>query len=152
MSDDLETEARGGSASIPASQDDQSEALDDDKLGGTYPPDQPVGVDEYGITDQEQRIDEPIAERVLREEPELDGIPDAERAGRLVAPDEGIEADDEAAAVASSVDDLSRGDLSADDIASGDTTTRDTATELATDLSAEEAAVHVVAEDGDGLG
>ena len=146
MTDDLETEARGGNASIPVSQDDQSEALDDDKLAGEFPPDEPVGVDEYGITPAEQRIDEPIDERVLREQPEATGTGQDDVAGRLVAPDEGNGPDDEAAAVASATGDGERGGLSVDDIGSGDSTTRDTATERATDLSAEESAVHVVDE------
>jgi hypothetical protein len=49
---------------------DQAEALDDDELGGDYPPEEPLGVEEYGTTPAEERYDEPLDERVLREEPE----------------------------------------------------------------------------------
>jgi len=146
MSDDLEIEARSGDATIPVSQDDKSEQLDDDKLTGDFPPDEPVGVDEYGITPMEQRIDEPIEERVLREQPEVTDIGQAPEAGRLVAPDAGMGPDDEAAAVATAVGGVPGEQLTPDDIAIGDSTTRDTATERETDLSAEEAAVHVVDE------
>ena len=53
-----------------ADEDEQSEILDDDRLGGDYPPDEPLGVDEYGLTAAEQQVDEPLDERVRREEPE----------------------------------------------------------------------------------
>ena len=35
-----------------------------------YPPDAPQGVDQYGTTAQEERVDEPLAARVAREEPD----------------------------------------------------------------------------------
>ncbi|MBK5223644.1 MAG: hypothetical protein JJE52_12395 [Acidimicrobiia bacterium] len=100
---------------------DRSEQLDDEKLAVTgspfeelqYPPDRPVGVNQYGTTAAEERIDEPLAERVLREEPEE--LPDPDGI-RLVAPDRGGAPDTEAAAVAT--------------------------TSPATNLSAEEDAVH----------
>lgn len=147
MTDDLETEARSGDATIPVSQDDKSEQLDGDKITGDFPPEEPVGVDEYGITEQEQRIDEPIQERVLREEPEVADVGRADEAGRLVAPDEGSLPDDESAAVASAVERLPESQLEPADSGAGDSTTRDTATEHVPDLTAEEAAVHVVEED-----
>lgn len=43
---------------------------DDPTAGGAYPPDEPLAVDDYGTTPAEDRIDEPIAERVEREVPE----------------------------------------------------------------------------------
>lgn len=49
---------------------DQSEALDDDKLAGDYPPERPVGALDYGTTPQEERFGEPLAERIQREEPD----------------------------------------------------------------------------------
>lgn len=139
MSDDTTTD--------PVDQADKSEALDDDNLAGNYPPDEPVGVDEYGITEAEQRVDEPIAERVLREEPEVTELGQAQEVGRLVAPDEGIGPDDESAAVASAVERLPEDQIAEGDIGVGDSTTRDTATERVPDLSAEEAAMHLVDED-----
>lgn len=45
-------------------QDPNDDAMDD------YPPDHLQGANEYGITPQEERIDEPLAERVWREEPD----------------------------------------------------------------------------------
>jgi hypothetical protein len=147
MTDDLETEARSGDATVPVSQDDKSEQLDDDKLTGDFPPDAPLGSTQYGITAQEQRIDEPIAERVAREKPETATVGQPDEAGRLVAPDEGTGPDDEAAAVASAVEGIPPHDITSGDIGIGDSTTRDTATEMVRDLSAEESAVHVVEED-----
>lgn len=113
---------------------DRAEALDDDKLADTsttpvedleYPPDEPMGVDAYGTTAAEERWDEPIDERVGREEPEDGPIGDGMR---LVDPDEGAAGDDEPDAVATAED--------------------------ASDLSAEEAAIHLTESppmgDGDG--
>jgi len=129
--------------------ENSSEELDDAKLGGDYPPDEPMGVEEYGLTAQEERVDEPLADRIAREEPDfgeraegsLGGDEDA--VGRLVAPDEGVHVDDEAAAVATAVDDVRPDDLPVGDVGTGDSTTYDVATELVPELSAEEAAVHV---------
>lgn len=50
---------------------DPSELLDDDVLPAEYPPDHPTGVDDYGTTAQEERVDEPLEERIRREEPEV---------------------------------------------------------------------------------
>lgn len=60
-----------------ASDDDVSERTDDDVLGPEYPPDRPMGVTQYGTTAQEERVDEPIDERVRREEPDDGAAPDA---------------------------------------------------------------------------
>jgi hypothetical protein len=58
---------------------DVAEALDADKIVddrgaedelGDYPPDAPMGVEDYGVTDREEAVDEPLAERVAREEPD----------------------------------------------------------------------------------
>lgn len=93
----------------------QSEALDDDKIGGEYPPDEPLGVEDYGTTPAEERWDEPIDERIEREVPEGD------------------------TAAAQSGD---SGPLADDDSFTGDETTRDVATE-GVPGPAEEEAVHV---------
>ena len=50
---------------------DEAEAVDSDKLGDEYPPEEPLGVDEYGTTAAEERVDEPLEERVAREEPDV---------------------------------------------------------------------------------
>jgi hypothetical protein len=47
-----------------------AEATDDDKLEGEFPPERPLGVEEYGTTAAEQRYEEPLEERVAREEPD----------------------------------------------------------------------------------
>jgi hypothetical protein len=52
------------------SDDDVSELLDEDALPAEYPPDRPLGVNQYGTTPQEERVDEPLEERIRREEPE----------------------------------------------------------------------------------
>lgn len=49
----------------------KAEALDDDHIGEEYPPDEPLGVEDYGTTGAEQRIPEPLDERVLRDEPDV---------------------------------------------------------------------------------
>jgi hypothetical protein len=49
---------------------DVAEAQDDDKIGGEFPPEEPVAVEDYGVTGAEQRWDEPLEERVEREEPD----------------------------------------------------------------------------------
>lgn len=145
--DQLEAQARGGSAG-PVSEDDLSEVLDQDKLAGDYPPDEPVGSFEYGVTPQEQRIPEAIAERAGREVPDFHERPAGStetseaQAGRLVAPDEGIRPDEESEMVADELDGPAPHDLPVGDVGTGDSSSYDVATELAPDLSAEEAAVH----------
>lgn len=49
---------------------DEAEALDSDKLGDTYPPDAPLGVEDYGTSPAEERVDEPLEERVARDRPD----------------------------------------------------------------------------------
>ena len=58
---------------------DMAEALDVDKIDDDragedelddYPPDRPLAVDDYGVTEAEEAIDEPLEERVRREEPD----------------------------------------------------------------------------------
>lgn len=93
---DLEAEG------LPAIED-QPPGLEDDynQVEGMMPPrDHPVGAEEFGITPEEERMQEPLAERVLREEPEF--VPGDDGAvGRLVEPDQGVAGlDDEATSIA----------------------------------------------------
>jgi hypothetical protein len=97
---------------------DQAEALDDDRLAGEYPPEEPLGVEDYGTTAAEERWDEPLAERVRREEPD----------DSLATSD--FEVDPEVGA------------LDEGDPLTGDDTTRDIALERVAP-PAEEAAMHV---------
>jgi hypothetical protein len=58
-----------------AGDDDQdlAESFDPDVVGEgyqAYPPERPLGVDQYGTTPAEERTDEPLEERVRREEPD----------------------------------------------------------------------------------
>jgi hypothetical protein len=146
--------------------DSQSEAefLDDDKLPSEYPPDRPLGVDEYGVTAYEETVPEPLEERLRREEPDfdelarrrgLDGEDADEEVGTLVDTDDGG-FDDEGDSVARSIGRVSQRNLSVDDIAYGDETLRDVATERLSDEDrpAEEAAIHLIDPppmgDGDG--
>ena len=80
----------------------------------------PIAVTDCGTTADDERTDEPLDNRLAREQPELleraaidaDESPDAdqpypedpdEKVGRLVETDEGVRTDDEAAAVANDV-------------------------------------------------
>ena len=133
-----------------------SELLDDDKLPAEYPPDRPLGVDEEALTARGEQTDEPLEERIRREEPDVavTGLAD-DSVGPLVAPGGGQGLDVTKDEVALEAGDGSDQDyLDADDIASGDTTTRDVATERVDPRSAEEEAVHLTDDpplgDGDG--
>lgn len=99
----------------------------DDALDTSYsPPERPLGVDEYGTTAAEQEEGETLDQRLAREVPDPnlaadlapdpvdeDGVPVDDpldngevgdrRAGRLVAPDEGLEEDREKDLVATDV-------------------------------------------------
>lgn len=123
---------------------DRAEGLDDDKVGADYPPEQPLGVDQYGTTPAEEAWDEPLEERMAREEPDV-LVPEDDSL-ELVQPDEGAHTDrekDEVASVAHAQPD-ERGELSEEDIASGDTTLRDMTQEKEGAVPAEEAALHVI--------
>ena len=147
--------------------DSQSEAefLDDDKLPSEYPPDRPLGVDEYGVTAYEETVPEPLEERLRREEPDFDELARRgdrgddgdgdDEVGTLVDADEGG-FDDEGDSVATSIRRVRQRNISEDDIAYGDETLRDVATERLDDddVPAEEAAIHITEAppmgDGDG--
>jgi hypothetical protein len=114
----------------PDSQD-EAEALDveeisddaDDPEGDlTYPPDHLVGVNQYGITEGEERVDEPLEERISRETPEVFDSLEGEDGTRPVPFDT---ADPEVGRLLEEEDDLDA--IAADQ----------------PDLSAEESAVHL---------
>ncbi|MFI1535470.1 DUF5709 domain-containing protein [Streptomyces anandii] len=125
-------------------QDAVGERTYDETLDEGYsPPEKPLGVTKYGTTASEQHEGESLDQRLAQErpdvgEPEGDGVGDlaggegepvdpeagAERAGRLVAPDEGAHPD-------TTKDEIAE-DVGIDAGAAG----------------AEEAAVHVIDDDG----
>ncbi|MFE1753324.1 DUF5709 domain-containing protein [Streptomyces anandii] len=125
-------------------QDAVGERTYDETLDEGYsPPEKPLGVTKYGTTASEQHEGESLDQRLAQErpdvgEPEGDGVGDlaggegepvdpeagAERAGRLVAPDEGAHPD-------TTKDEIAE-DVGIDGGAAG----------------AEEAAVHVIDDDG----
>lgn len=90
---------------IPDYADDTSTAYDSGDRPGfeDSPPalaaDEPQGVDEFGVTPAEQRAGEPLAARLVREEPDVPPVGD-EPVGRLVATDEGAHEDEEGQAIA----------------------------------------------------
>ncbi len=61
-----------------ADDQDRAEALDDDKLGGDFPPDDPLGADDPTSDDQ---VRDSFEDRGLREDP------DGERVGNLTLAD-----------------------------------------------------------------
>ena len=137
--------------------DNLSELLDDDKLPAEYPPDEPMGVLDDELTARGEQTDEPLAERVRREEPDVPAAatPADEPVAPLVEPEGGEGTDLTKETVARSVEqgpDID--DLDAGDIASGDSTTRDVATERVEERTAEEEAIHLTDAppmgDGDG--
>ena len=138
---------------------EESQLLDDDVLPEEFPPDRPMGVNER-LTPAEEQVDEPLADRVAREEPDplvqaLEEEAAADEVGTLVAPGGDAGPDTEADAVAVALgteDDL--GALSADDILAGQPDLRDMAQERMNTAPAEEAAMHLTDPppmgDGDG--
>jgi hypothetical protein len=51
--------------------DQRGEELDEATGGAEFPPDRPLGAEEYGTTAAEERWDEPLEERLAREEPDV---------------------------------------------------------------------------------
>lgn len=126
-----------------------AETLDADKLNEQFPPDHLMGVNQYGVTASEELVDEPLQERISREQPEPT-VPagDAEdlTVGTLVDTDEGAGPDLEKDAVASErrTQPFRSGDhRDAGDIAIGDDDLRDVGTERVDDMTGEEAAMHL---------
>jgi hypothetical protein len=130
-----------------------SDEVDDDPEGAlVYPPDRPLGVEEYGTVASEERVDEPLAERAWREQPDdlaaLEGPDDAELAALELADDDGGDAADVEEEVASQRPLGRLVQPGADDDAVD--LVDDEADAVAgwadeSDLSAEEAAVHLTA-------
>jgi hypothetical protein len=129
--------------------DQRGEDFDDELLADEFPPDEPLAVEDEGVTGVEQLGGESVAERDERTEPEVwERQPDdTDEAGA----DAGIELSADDAGVPDTEKDLvgeradaddDQGPLAPDDDFSGDETTRDVATERVSP-PAEDAAVHV---------
>jgi hypothetical protein len=130
---------------MASDEQDQAESLDDDELGGRFPPDELLGANQYGITEAEERYDEPLEERISREEPDFDDqadVHDDELEIELVENDGPPEDGRLVGEAVVETDDA----LDVDDIASGDTTRRDVVTEREAPIAAEDAAVHLIDE------
>jgi hypothetical protein len=80
---------------------ENSQLLDDDVVPMEYPPEEPLGVNER-LTAAEEQIDEPLADRVAREEPDTLS-PDYGAVGTLVDAGDEYNLDLEADAVATEV-------------------------------------------------
>lgn len=126
------------------------EGFDEELLEEEYPPEQPMAVDDQGITGAEQLGGESVADREERTEPEVwQRRQDARRAGRSTVTEEAAQPSDEDIEVMIPVEEETRTDpLAPDDEATGDETTRGYATEGQPE-PAEEAAVHDQEEDGE---
>lgn len=73
----------------------------EDPQRAPVPGDEPMAVDDYGTTAEEQREGETLDGRLSREEPETgEQETDSALAGRLVQPDEGVRDDTESEEVA----------------------------------------------------
>jgi uncharacterized protein DUF5709 len=87
--------------------DGTRESLDEPEETRWDPPDREPKNTRYGTTLTEQREGESLDQRLAQEEPDIGSqgyrAPDADRAGRLVEPDEGAHADTESDAVATDV-------------------------------------------------
>lgn len=84
---EFDPEAEG----IPAIEDNPPGIDGDNDFEGMIPPgDTPVGVDEWGTTAREEQYDEPLAQRVQRELPDIEPGADDAGLGRLVEPDQGM--------------------------------------------------------------
>ena len=114
-----------GSPMRDADPDDRPEILDDDRLSDDYPPEQPLGVEKRGTTPRESQTSEPFDERIQRSRPEQPLVDDS-GTGRLVSPDEGVRPDDEAQALARSVDRVPADDIPVGQRAAADRTVHET--------------------------
>src|SRR6476661_6388695 len=112
ISDDLTTYSVDDEDQLQPEDTLEDGDLDDVLDRGYSPNDRPMGVTAHGTTAYEESVDETIDERIRQEVPDPDsayGAPDNEsgldgdRAGRLVADDEGAHDDDEKQAWASDV-------------------------------------------------
>ncbi|MBA2279922.1 MAG: hypothetical protein H0W25_01610 [Acidimicrobiia bacterium] len=117
-----------------ADDQDRSEALDEDKIEDLdYPPDRPLGVDEYGTTAAEKEVDEPLAQRAWREEPDERR---ARHSGGMQLVDNTADADIDSDIDAAETGDEMEGRLAEDDLDAWRSDEREP-------LPAEEAAMHV---------
>src|SRR5689334_20906770 len=74
----------------------ESARISDGPDPGPLPGDEALAVDRYGTTPEEARLGEPLAYKLMREEPDIPSRPSAgEPVGRLVEPDQGAENPDE---------------------------------------------------------
>jgi len=126
-SDDMYDGAFQGSDQVDPSESLTGDNTDDPLDVGYSPPDREPTATRYGTTADEQRAGDSLDQRLAQEVPDvsaadIDAAAADPRAGRLVAPDEGAHADEEAEMIAT---DVGRAGYAA---------------------SAEEAAVHIVDE------
>lgn len=133
-----------------ADEQDRSEALDDDKIGGDYPPDRPMAVDrgddsEPGTAGLDARDTHPLeAER--DDTWNEDEVTPADRAPEVVLVDQTADADPEVRPLGTSeLDDLESGDSMAGTLPERDPDEGDLVSDLVPP-AAEEAAVNVVPE------
>jgi len=133
----------GKASDMADDEQDQAEALDEDKMIGDYPADRLLGANQYGITAAEDRWDEPLEERIAREEPDFgEADPAAVDDGVQLAGGDPVDG----LLVGEAVPGVDTDLIEAGVIAFGDTTLRDVATEREAPVAAEEAAVHVIEE------
>jgi hypothetical protein len=104
---------------IPDYADDESTAYDESDRprfedSPALPGDEPVALDDFGLTGEEQREGESLEARLAREEPDMPEESEAP-VGRLVDPDDGAYADDEAEALG--FDDGGTGEQTAEEAA-----------------------------------
>ena len=105
MSDDLYAGGFEGADQIDPSESLTGDNTEDPLDAGYSPPDREPRASRYGTTADEQRAGESVEQRLAEEEPDVgssdwtDTEPN-ERAGRLVAPDEGAHPDQESDEIA----------------------------------------------------
>jgi uncharacterized protein DUF5709 len=75
----------------------------EDPQQAPVPGDEPVALDDFGTTAEEQREGESLDGRLAREEPDRPPGEESPRAGRLVQQDEGVRDDTESEEVATDV-------------------------------------------------
>jgi hypothetical protein len=125
--------------------DQPGEDFDDELLAGEFPPDEPLAVEDEGVTELEELGGESFEGRDGRTRPEVweaGGVDeDDEVEGVELVGDAGLP-DEEDELVGDAVDDGGTGPLAPDDEFTGDETTRDVPTERTAD-AAEDAAVHI---------
>jgi hypothetical protein len=135
--------------------DQPGEDFDDELLEGEFPPEEPLGAEDEGVTGIEQLGGESFAEREERTEPEPwerrpgDGEAAREEGVELVGDDAGVPDEEKDLVAERASNDDDHGPLAPDDELSGDETTRDIAPER-DPHPAEEAAVEVDEEEPSG--